>query len=301
MVSILLSVLGLFTLAFLVVFLKDFFANKNNLEEETNWLKSGIIGLLTNFFDTLGIGSFAPTTALLRTFKQIKDRVIPGTLNVSCTVPVVIEAFAFITVVKVEPITLTSMLVAAVLGSVLGAGYVSKMPEKKIQLIMGVALLATAFLMFSKQLGWIAGLGTGTEIGLTGAKLIAAVVGNFILGALMTAGIGLYAPCMALVYILGMSPAVAFPVMMGSCAFLMPVASIKFVKEGAYNRKVSLAITIGGIIGVLLAVFVFTSLPLDVLTWLVIAVVTYTGITLLKASMKEVAIEAAETNNKPIQ
>lgn len=301
MVSILLSVLGLFTLAFLVVFLKDFFANKNNLEEETNWLKSGIIGLLTNFFDTLGIGSFAPTTALLRTFKQIKDRVIPGTLNVSCTVPVVIEAFAFITVVKVEPITLTSMLVAAVLGSVLGAGYVSKMPEKKIQLIMGVALLATAFLMFSKQLGWIAGLGTGTEIGLTGAKLIAAVVGNFILGALMTAGIGLYAPCMALVYILGMSPAVAFPVMMGSCAFLMPVASIKFVKEGAYNRKVSLAITIGGIIGVLLAVFVFTSLPLDVLTWLVIAVVTYTGITLLKASMKDAAREAAETNNKPIQ
>lgn len=301
MVSILLSVLGLFTLAFLVVFLKDFFANKNNLEEETNWLKSGIIGLITNFFDTLGIGSFAPTTALLRTFKQIKDRVIPGTLNVSCTVPVVIEAFAFITVVKVEPITLTSMLVAAVLGSVLGAGYVSKMPEKKIQLIMGVALLATAFLMFAKQLGWIAGLGTGTEIGLTGAKLIAAVVGNFILGALMTAGIGLYAPCMALVYILGMSPAVAFPVMMGSCAFLMPVASIKFVKEGAYNRKVSLAITIGGVIGVLLAVFVFTSLPLDVLTWLVIAVVTYTGITLLKASMKDAAREAAETNNKPIQ
>ncbi len=301
MVSILLSVLGLFTLAFLVVFLKDFFANKNNLEEETNWLKSGIIGLITNFFDTLGIGSFAPTTALLRTFKQIKDRVIPGTLNVSCTVPVVIEAFAFITVVKVEPITLTSMLVAAVLGSVLGAGYVSKMPEKKIQLIMGVALLATAFLMFAKQLGWIAGLGTGTEIGLTGAKLIAAVVGNFILGALMTAGIGLYAPCMALVYILGMSPAVAFPVMMGSCAFLMPVASIKFVKEGAYNRKVSLAITIGGVIGVLLAVFVFTSLPLDVLTWLVIAVVTYTGITLLKASMKDAAKEAAETNNKPIQ
>jgi len=266
MVSILLSVLGLFTAAFAVVFGKDFYANKENLEAETNWVTTGIIGLLTNFFDTLGIGSFAPTTAALRAFKQIKDRVIPVTLNVSCTIPVVIEAFAFITVVEVEPITLISMLAAAVVGSLLGAGYVAKMPEKKIQLIMGVALLVTAILMLARHLGWIAGLGTGTAIGLSGGLLVAAIVGNFILGALMTAGVGLYAPCMALVYMLGMSPAVAFPIMMGSCAFLMPVASIKFVKEGAYNRKASMAITLGGVIGVFLAVFVFTSLPLNVLT-----------------------------------
>lgn len=289
MVNVILSVLGVITAAFGVVFGKDIYSNKNNLESKTSWAKTGLIGLLTNFFDTLGIGSFAPTTALLRAFKQIEDRVIPGTLNVSCTVPVVMEAFAFITVVEVEPITLISMLAASVIGALLGAGYVSKMPEKAIQRVMGVALLATAFLMLSGQMGWIAGIGTGTAIGLTGVKLILAIIGNFILGALMTAGIGLYAPCMALVYMLGMSPAVAFPIMMGSCAFLMPVASIKFVKEGAYNKKASLAISIGGAIGVLLAVFVFTSLPLKVLTWLVIVVVAYTAVTLLKDSVKVVA------------
>lgn len=294
MISIVLAVLGVFTAAFAVVFGKDVYANKNNLEQETSLAKTSIIGLIVNFFDTLGIGSFAPTTALLRFFKQVEDRIIPGTLNVSCTIPVVLEAFLFMTVIEVEIITLISMLAAAVIGATLGAGYVAKMPEKKVQLVMGIALLATALLFIAQGAGWIAGLGTGDAIGLTGTKLVIAIVGNFILGALMTAGIGLYAPCMALVYALGMSPAVAFPIMMGSCAFLMPVASIKFVKEQAYNKKASLGITLGGIFGVLIAVYIVTSLPLDMLRWLVIAVVTYTGITLLRSALKNTPVAPAE-------
>lgn len=294
MISIVLAVLGVFTAAFAVVFGKDVYANKNNLEQETSLAKTSIIGLIVNFFDTLGIGSFAPTTALLRFFKQVEDRIIPGTLNVSCTIPVVLEAFLFMTVIEVEIITLISMLAAAVIGATLGAGYVAKMPEKKVQLVMGIALLATALLFIAQGAGWIAGLGTGEAIGLTGTKLVIAIVGNFILGALMTAGIGLYAPCMALVYALGMSPAVAFPIMMGSCAFLMPVASIKFVKEQAYNKKASLGITLGGIFGVLIAVYIVTSLPLDMLRWLVIAVVTYTGITLLRSALKNTPVAPAE-------
>lgn len=294
MISIVLAVLGVFTAAFAVVFGKDVYANKNNLEQETSLAKTSIIGLIVNFFDTLGIGSFAPTTALLRFFKQVEDRIIPGTLNVSCTIPVVLEAFLFMTVIEVEIITLISMLAAAVIGATLGAGYVAKMPEKKVQLVMGIALLATALLFIAQGAGWIAGLGTGEAIGLTGTKLVIAIVGNFILGALMTAGIGLYAPCMALVYALGMSPAVAFPIMMGSCAFLMPVASIKFVREQAYNKKASLGITLGGIFGVLIAVYIVTSLPLDMLRWLVIAVVTYTGITLLRSALKNTPVAPAE-------
>lgn len=294
MISIVLAVLGVFTAAFAVVFGKDVYANKNNLEQETSLAKTSIIGLIVNFFDTLGIGSFAPTTALLRFFKQVEDRIIPGTLNVSCTIPVVLEAFLFMTVIEVEIITLISMLAAAVIGATLGAGYVAKMPEKKVQLVMGIALLATALLFIAQGAGWITGLGTGDAIGLTGTKLVIAIVGNFILGALMTAGIGLYAPCMALVYALGMSPAVAFPIMMGSCAFLMPVASIKFVREQAYNKKASLGITLGGIFGVLIAVYIVTSLPLDMLRWLVIAVVTYTGITLLRSALKNTPVAPAE-------
>lgn len=294
--NLVLGVLGIFTTGFAVVFGKDLVKHKDQFEEETSSAITGIIGFVVNFFDTLGIGSFAPTTAALRAFKQTKDKVIPGTLNVSCTIPVVIEAFMFISAIEVEPLTLISMLAAAVVGAVVGAGIVSKLPEKTIQLVMGIALLATALLMFAGQVGWIANLGTGEAIGLSGIKLIIAIVGNFILGTLMTAGIGLYAPCMALVYMLGMSPRVAFPIMMGSCAFLMPAASIKFVKEGAYNRKASLAITIGGVIGVFIAAYLVKSLPLNILTWLVIVVVTYTGITLLRDSRKPVEVSAIENN-----
>ena len=283
MINILLGVLGVITAGFAGVFGKDIYENKDNLGDNSFATVTGI-GAVTNFFDALGIGSFAPTTALLRGFKQIDDRVLPGTLNVSCTIPVVLEAFIFITVIEVEIVTLVSMLAAATIGAYLGAGVVAKMDEKKIQMVMGVALLVTAFLMVSGQMGWMP-VG-GEAIGLTGIKLVIGVVGNFILGALMTAGIGLYAPAMALVYVLGMSSRVAFPIMMGSCAFLMPVASIKFVKEAAYDRKASLGITIGGVVGVIIATQIVKSLPLNILTWLVVGVVTYTGSTMLKAAFE---------------
>lgn len=284
MITGVLGILGLLTAWFGFEFAKDLSNNKVNMESETNFVTSSAIGFATNFFDTLGIGSFAPTTALLRGFKQIQDKVLPGTLNVSCTIPVVAEAFIFITVITVEPITLIGMLAAATLGAWLGAGFVSNLPEKKVQLGMAVALLVTAFLMLAGMMGWMPG--GGDAIGLTGMKLIIAIGGNFILGALMTLGIGLYAPCMALIYFLGMSPAVAFPIMMGSCAFLMPVASVKFVREGSYNRKASLAIAIFGLVGVIIAAYIVKSLPLDILRWLVIIVVTYTSITMFKSAAK---------------
>ncbi len=285
MVQAVLGVLGAMTLWFGAVFVKDFAAHKEELENNSWGITLGI-GFLVNFFDTLGIGSFAPTTALLKFFKQTKDRIIPGTLNVGCTVPVVLEAFIFIAVIEVEIITLVSMLASATAGAYLGAGIVAKFDEKRVQLVMGFALLATAFLMTSGQMGWTASLGTGEAIGLTGGKLIIAIVANFILGSLMTAGVGLYAPCMALVYMLGMTPRVAFPIMMGSCAFLMPVASVKFIKEAAYDRKASMAITIAGSVGVFIAAYLVKSMPINILTWLVIGVILYTSLTMLRSAAK---------------
>ncbi len=285
MLTAVLGVLGVLTLWFSFVFIKDILTNKGELESETNFWVSGLIGFGINFFDTLGIGSFAPGTALLRGFKQIKDRVLPGTLNVSCTWPVVAEAFIFMTIIEVEPITLVSMLVAATIGAWVGAKLVSKFDEKKVQVVMGIALLVTAYFMVAGNMGWMP-IG-GDAIGLTGGKLIIAVVVNFILGALMSFGIGLYAPCMAFVYLMGMSPKVAFPIMMGSCAYLMPVGSMEFIREKTYARKASIAIAIFGVVGVLIAAFLVKSLPLSILKWLVVAVVLYTAITLLIAGFKK--------------
>ena len=266
-----------------IVLTRDVLKHKANLENNS-WTKTGFIGFVGNFFDTLGIGSFAIETAMFKFMRQSEDRLIPGTLNVANAIPTVVQAIIFIQIVEVEPLTLVLMLAASGAGAVLGAGIVSKLSEKKIRLTMGIALLITAGFIVARNLEWIGG--GGEAIGLEGSKLVLAVVVNFILGALMTAGIGLYAPCMALVFALGMSPAVAFPIMMGSCAFLMPVASLKFIKEGAYNRRASFAIAIAGVFAVLVAAFLVKSLPMDVLKWLIIAVIIYTAIVMLRAALR---------------
>ena len=261
----------------------DYLKHKGQLENNS-WAKTGFIGFVGNFFDTLGIGSFAIETALFKFMKQTEDRLLPGTLNVANTIPTIAQGIIFIQIVEVEPLTLILMILASGAGAFLGAGIVAKLPERNIRLTMGVALFITAGFMIATKMGWMEG--GGEAIKLEGAKLILAVAVNFILGALMTAGIGLYAPCMALIFALGMSPAVAFPIMMGSCAFLMPVASLRFIREGAYNRKASFAIAITGIIGVLIAAFIVKSLPLDALRWLVIVVIIYTATIMLRAGIQ---------------
>jgi len=285
MITAVLGVMLALTAYFAVVFFMDYSkASKEGKLEKSSFVALGAVGFATNFFDTLGIGSFAPTTALFKMFKLTEDRTIPGTLNVACTIPVVVEALIFITVIKVEPVTLIAMLAAATVGAFFGAGFVSKLDEKKIQIGMGIALLVVVLVMLAGQLKLMP-VG-GEAIGLTGGALIAGVIGNLILGALMTLGIGLYAPCMALVFALGLSPKVAFPIMMGSCAFLMPVAAAKFVKEGAYDRKASMAITLFGIVGVLIAAYLVKSLPLDILRWVVDAVIVYTAIMMFRSAAK---------------
>lgn len=287
MVTILLAGLGILLAYYLVIFIKDIYTHREDLGEG-NFFASAFIGFVTDFLDTLGIGSFAPTTLLFKVFKSLKsDDLLPGTLNVAHTVPVMIEAFIFITVVKVEPLTLFSLIVAAIIGSWVGSKTVTKLPERNIQLVMGVALVITSALMALKQLGMLDMLGEGnTALGLSGSALIIGIVGNFIFGALMTVGVGLYAPCMAMVYMLGMSPIVALPIMMGSCAGLMPVAGAEFIKAGKYSRKTSLGIIIGGTIGVVVAAKFVNGLDLDVLTWIIVAVVLYTGVSMFLKAIK---------------
>ncbi len=268
---------------FFIYFLSKDVIKHRKVLENVSVVKTALIGFVVNFFDVLGIGAFAPQTALLKFTKQTEDRILPGTLNVSNTIPVLIQALIFIQIVEVEPVTLISMLLSAAAGAILGAGIVAKLSVKKIQLTMGFALLVTAFFMLSGQMNWIQN--GGEAIGLNGGKLALAIGANFILGAFMTVGIGLYAPCMALVYALGMSPLVAFPIMMGSCAFLMPPASAKFIKEGAYNRKASVSMAIPGIIAVLIAAFLVKSLPLNTLRWVVIVVIIYTSVVMFKSTL----------------
>ena len=251
------------------------------------------IGFVTNFFDTLGIGSFAPTTSLFRFFKSVPDENIPGTLNVGHTIPTLIEAYIFIQAVQVDPMTLITMIAAATLGAWLGAGIVSGLSKTSVQRGMGICLFFAALLLAAKAAG--IGPAQGVAEGVVGTKLVIALVGNFVLGALMTLGIGLYGPCLILVSMLGMNPTAAFPIMMGSCAFLMPVASARFTKTRRFDLRASLGLIIGGAPAVLIAALIVKSLPLNAVMWLVVVVVLYTSVTMLRAAMQSSQIAAPKT------
>src|SRR5258706_1621971 len=195
-----------------------------------------VTGFVTNFFDTLGIGSFATTTSIFRQWKLVRDELIPGTLNVGHTVPSIVQAFIFIRIVPVDARTLAFMIAAAIMGAWIGAGVVAGWPRRRVQLGMGLALFGAATIMCMTLLGLVPG--GGSALGLTGARLIVGVAVNFLLGAMMPLGIGLYAPCMILVSLLGLTPTAAFPIMTGSCAFLMPVASARFIRAGRYDPRI---------------------------------------------------------------
>jgi len=244
-----------------------------------------LIGFITNFFDTLGVGSFAPTTSVFKLLKLVPDERIPGTLNAGHALPTVAQALIFIAAVSVDPLTLITMITAAVAGAWIGSGVVARLSRRVIQAGMGAALLAAAALFVLGNLHAIPAGGAALE--LSGARLAVAVVCNFFLGALMTLGVGLYAPCLILVSLLGMSPIAAFPIMMGSCAFLMPVAGVRFISAGSYDRRAALGLALGGIPGVLIAAYVVKQLPLEWLRWLVVIVVLYAAVAMLRAAHQD--------------
>lgn len=237
------------------------------------------LGFVFNFFDALGIGNFVTTTAAFKFGREPPDEQVPGTLNVGYALPTVTEALIFIAAVNVEVTTLVSMISSAVLGGVLGVDVVTRLPRRAIQIGMGVALLSAAVLLLATNLNLMPG--GGNAAGLSGGRLVVAVAINFLLGALNTLGIGLYAPCLVLCTLLGMSTLAAFPIMMGACAFLMPTAGVRFIRAKRYNLRSALGLTLGGIPGVLVAAFVVKSLPLLWLRWLVVLVVTYAAALML--------------------
>lgn len=276
-----LATLAAFTLSYLAVWLQSL----KTTTHRTPSTASLITGFVTNFFDTLGIGSFATTTSIFKFTRMVPDQLIPGTLNAGHTIPTIFQAFIYIAAIEVDPTTLLLMIAGAVFGSWFGAGWVAALPKHKVQIGVGGALLFAFLVLLLRQFDLFpAG---GDALGLTGTKLVIAVTLNTVFAAISTLGIGFYAPCMTLVGLLGMNPIAAFPIMMGSSAFLMPVASSRFVIAKAYSPTVAIGLTLGGLCGVPLAAFVVKSLPLTAARWLVMFVILYAAVRMLQSAYTE--------------
>jgi uncharacterized membrane protein YfcA len=251
----------------------------------TRTLYHSLVGFIACFFDTLGIGNFATTTSAFKFRGSVADEKIPGTLNVGYALPTIVQALIYISIVEVDIWTLVLLIISSVLGAWLGAGVVSRWSRRNVQIGMGFALIAAAALMVHTQIHPTASGGVALE--LRGLLLAIGLVGNFALGALMSLGIGLYAPCLIMISLLGMDPHAAFPIMMGSCAFLMPIGGMRFVRKGAYDRAASIVMTFAGIPAVLIAAYIVRSLPLTYVRWLVVIVVLYASGMMLHSAMRE--------------
>jgi uncharacterized membrane protein YfcA len=242
------------------------------------------IGFGTSFLDTLGIGSYAQMTALFKLRGDPADEFIPGTLNVSSSIPVFFSTILFVIAVTVDPILLACMVASAGAGAWLGAGVVSRMPRRAIQLFMGSALLLAACFFAMTNLGLFPP--AGTSMGLAGWRFTVAVAANFVLGALMCVGIGNYAPSMVLLALLGMHPVAAYPIMMASDGVLIPIASLGFLKSGRFASGAVLGLTAGGVVGTFCAFPLVNALAAHIalMRWLVMIVIVYAAVSMLRSA-----------------
>ncbi|MDE2304356.1 MAG: sulfite exporter TauE/SafE family protein [Gammaproteobacteria bacterium] len=248
-----------------------------------------LIGCVTCFLDTLGIGNYAQITAAFKLRGHPADELIPGTLNVGNALNTLLSSVLFVTAVRVEPLLLLAMVASAAVGAWIGAGIVSRLPRRPIQLLMGIALLIAAGFFTMTNLGIIPP--SGTAMSLAGWRFAVAVTANFVLGALMSVGIGNYAPSMALLSFLGMHPIAAYPIMMASDGMLIPVASLRFLRTGRFSPAVAVGLTLGGIVGTV-AAFPLVRMLGDHLTamrWAVTAVITYAAVALLRSARERQA------------
>ena len=249
--------------------------------------ESIVLGAVTNFFDTLGIGSFAPTMAWLKLRKLVPDRLIPSTMFVRHTLPSLTQALIFLVLlgVLVDPVLLVGCVTALFVGALLGAPLVTKMRVWLVQLIVGCALvLAALFYTLSSlnlmPVGGVAGY-------LPPLLTIIAIAANFVFGILLNFGVGNYAPTLVMFSLMGMDPRLAFPIMAGGAALAGAGASVRHLGIGEIDVRIAAGLTLGGIPAVLLAAFVVKSMSVEMLRWLVSIVVLYTALVMLRAAFIE--------------
>ncbi len=244
-----------------------------------------VLGAITNFFDTLGIGSFAPTTAWFKFRKLVPDRLIPQTMLVGHGLPTLAEALIFLVLlgVSVDPILLVGCIISILMGGLLGAPLVTRTRVWIIQFIVGVALILAAIAYAASNLHMMPGGGTASSLPLT--LTVVAIVANFIFGILLNYGVGNYAPTLAMLSLMGMDPRLCFPIMAGGAAVVVAGAGARHIRIGQINLKIALGMALGGVPAVLVAAFIVKTMPVEMLRWLVLVVVLYAAVVMIRAAL----------------
>lgn len=244
-----------------------------------------VLGAVVSFFDTLGIGSFAPTTAWMKFRRMVPDRLIPPTMLVGLTPPVFAESIIFLSLIRVDPVLLIGCAVAVLVGGLVGAPLVTSARTWVIQIVVAIALVLAAIAYAATNLDKMPGGGTAESLPL--ALTLAAIFANFIFGILLNFGVGNYAPTLVTLSLMGMNPRLIFPIMAAGAAVMGAGACVRHIQMRKIDLRVVLGLAIGGIPAVLVAALIVKSMPLTMLRWLVIVVVLYAAAIMLRSALAE--------------
>ena len=283
---------GIYLVIYTIIFCIDLFKHREDFKQKRRFVTLGIIGFVTDFLDTLSIGCFATTQFAYRFTKSSGAETLPGTCNAGHAIPALLKFILTLGIISVDPLTLLLMVSAAIVGSVVGAKVVIKMNVNIIRFSMAGALCLSGTLLLLSQLQIGPFSVTGDANGLEGIPLVIGTVGGFILGALMSVGVGFNAPCTALCNLLGMNVKAAFPIFLGGCSFTEPSAGIKFIQAGKYDRVAAALLAGPGVLGVLAAIGLVESLDTHVLLWAVIVIMFYTAVTFVLDARKDMKEKA---------
>ena len=258
------------------------------------------LGAVVNFFDTLGIGSFAPTTAWFKFRRIVPDRLIPQTMLTGLTPPSMAQSIIFLLLlgVLVEPVLLVSCVAAFFVGGMAGVPLVNRARVWIVQAIVAIGLLLAAAAYAMTNLHLFPGGGTAT--GLPPVQMIIAILANFGFGLLCNFGVGNYAPTLVLLSLMGMDPRLCFPIMACGASLMGAGASVKHIAIGEIDLRVVLGLAIGGIPAVLVAAFVVKEMPTETLRWLVLVVVLYAAAVMAHAAVKGRRAGRAEPATAPL-
>ena len=242
------------------------------------------LGAITNFFDTLGVGSFAPTMAWFKFRRLVPDRLIPSTMLVGHTLPAVAQAIIFLILlgVLVDPVLLVGCVLALLMGGLLGVSLVIRAKVWVVQMVVGFALIIAGIIYALTNLNLMPGGGTAT--GLPMPLMVIAIAANLLFGILLNFGIGNYAPTLVMLSLMGMDPRLSFPIMAAGAALTATGASLRYISIGEIDLRIAGGIALGGIPAVLVAAFIVKSMSLELLRWLVVGVVLYAALVMLKAA-----------------
>ena len=233
-------------------------------------LGSGVVAFIA---DTVGIGSFAVNIAMAKLLGTFEDEELPAMNNGAQVIPGMLESVFFMQLIQVDLTTLITLVAGTCLGGLVGGSVVSRLSKQTIRLAMVICFLLIISLLLSHQFQWLP-VG-GDLVALDGWRLIVGFFAMAVCGALTSVGIGLFAMVQGVLFLLNVSPAVAFPIMTTAGAMQQPLTTLMFLQQKKIPLKKTLILSLGGCLGVLLVLPIFQYLTASWLHSLLIVILFY--------------------------